>query len=250
MKFGAVSISVLCASSLVNAQRDGVLKRKKPEYLRNADADASTNGVRKLFYGAETRLAENFVPIQISMSVEQGAVVGYDDDGMSSPSLPLLVKAVVVAVSMMVIIWMIFHSSSSLSLSISKPTKHSSTATSWAKTSTSTAASLEAKFNSSSTNYQLKNNKPYKLVERQVVNTFFDHYMFYNGADSIGSGGYQIYVSQDKAKELGIYNITKEEMIVNVTIFDDVDDNGKSMMSPKIQQQEYVIMKSTPITTT
>ena len=146
--------------------------------------------------------------------------------------------AVVVA-SMMVIIWMILHSSSALSYlsmknSISKPTKHSSTATSWAKTSTSTAESLEAKFNS--TNYVVKNNKPYKLVERQVGNSFFDHYMFYNGADSEGSGGYQVYVSQDKAKELGIYNVTTEMVVIDES------------MPPK--QQEYVIMKSTSIVTT
>lgn len=52
---------------------------------------------------------------------------------------------------------------------------------------------------------------PYKLVERQVGKSFFDHYKFYNGSDSLGSGGHQIYVSRDRASELDLFYVSPDD---------------------------------------
>ena len=51
---------------------------------------------------------------------------------------------------------------------------------------------------------------PYKLIERQVGESFFDYYDFYDGADSLGSAGYNTYVSKNRAKQIGIINATTE----------------------------------------
>ena len=52
---------------------------------------------------------------------------------------------------------------------------------------------------------------PYKLVERQEGADFFKYYEFYEGPDSVGSNGYNTYVSQERAKTLGIVNVTYED---------------------------------------
>lgn len=66
----------------------------------------------------------------------------------------------------------------------------------------------------------------YKLVESQEGMKFFDNYHFYDGEDSLGSAGYNTYVSYDKAKSLGI-----------VGVVNDLDTN-----------EEYIMMKSSPTT--
>mmetsp|Transcript_9924 Transcript_9924/g.15283 ORF Transcript_9924/g.15283 Transcript_9924/m.15283 type:complete len:443 (+) Transcript_9924:111-1439(+) len=52
---------------------------------------------------------------------------------------------------------------------------------------------------------------PYKLVERQEGEKFFDYYDFYDGPDSLGSAGYNTYVSKDRAVKSGIFNVTIED---------------------------------------
>eukprot|EP00586_Coscinodiscus_wailesii_P010278 CAMPEP_0172498058 /NCGR_PEP_ID=MMETSP1066-20121228/108848_1 /TAXON_ID=671091 /ORGANISM="Coscinodiscus wailesii, Strain CCMP2513" /LENGTH=578 /DNA_ID=CAMNT_0013271175 /DNA_START=37 /DNA_END=1770 /DNA_ORIENTATION=+ len=51
---------------------------------------------------------------------------------------------------------------------------------------------------------------PYRLVERQVGEAFWESYVFYEGPDSLGSNGYINYVSEAKAFELGIAKIITE----------------------------------------
>lgn len=52
---------------------------------------------------------------------------------------------------------------------------------------------------------------PYKLLERQEGEDFFKYYDFYEGPDSVGSNGYNNYVSQATAIALGIVNVTYED---------------------------------------
>lgn len=62
---------------------------------------------------------------------------------------------------------------------------------------------------------------PYRLVEAHEGRDFFSYYDFYNGSDSLGSAGFNAYVSQSRAEELGIVGIitgeqedgTKEELV-------------------------------------
>jgi Glycosyl hydrolases family 16 len=58
---------------------------------------------------------------------------------------------------------------------------------------------------------------PYKLLQCQEGNEFFDYYDFYDGADSEGSAGYNVYVSDKRAFQLGIANVTKEMYYENTT---------------------------------
>jgi Glycosyl hydrolases family 16 len=51
----------------------------------------------------------------------------------------------------------------------------------------------------------------YKLVERQVGESFFDSYDFWDGPDSVGSAGYNIYVGKHRAMQLGLVNVTTTE---------------------------------------
>jgi hypothetical protein len=52
---------------------------------------------------------------------------------------------------------------------------------------------------------------PYKLIELQEGEKFFSYYDFFDGPDSIGSAGYQTYVGEKRAVELGLANVTKED---------------------------------------
>ncbi|CAJ1959855.1 unnamed protein product [Cylindrotheca closterium] len=49
---------------------------------------------------------------------------------------------------------------------------------------------------------------PYKIVEVQSGKDFFNYYDFYDGADSLGSAGYQTYVSRERADELGLIDFS------------------------------------------
>ena len=51
---------------------------------------------------------------------------------------------------------------------------------------------------------------PYQLVECQEGKSFFKHYDFYVGADSLGSAGYNVYVSEERATEINLLNVTTE----------------------------------------
>jgi len=60
--------------------------------------------------------------------------------------------------------------------------------------------------------YPSRPSGPYKLVQVQTGDDFFDFYDFYNGPDSIGSAGHQDYVGPIKdAKQKGLANVTEEE---------------------------------------
>jgi len=52
---------------------------------------------------------------------------------------------------------------------------------------------------------------PYELSSVQEGATFFDNYEFYDGPDSLGSAGYNNYVSKKRATELNIANITRKD---------------------------------------
>mmetsp|Transcript_22741 Transcript_22741/g.56190 ORF Transcript_22741/g.56190 Transcript_22741/m.56190 type:complete len:445 (-) Transcript_22741:90-1424(-) len=51
---------------------------------------------------------------------------------------------------------------------------------------------------------------PYKIVEVQTGRDFFNYYDFFDGADSIGSGGYNTYVSKKRANQLGLIEFLKD----------------------------------------
>jgi len=51
---------------------------------------------------------------------------------------------------------------------------------------------------------------PYKLLEAQEGDDFFSFYDFYDGPDSIGSAGYNMYVSQSKAEAENIASVITE----------------------------------------
>jgi hypothetical protein len=57
---------------------------------------------------------------------------------------------------------------------------------------------------------------PYILLERQEGEDFFTYYDFYEGPDSVGSNGYNTYVSRSRAETLGIVNVTYEEDALDV----------------------------------
>mmetsp|Transcript_14551 Transcript_14551/g.21461 ORF Transcript_14551/g.21461 Transcript_14551/m.21461 type:complete len:449 (-) Transcript_14551:2029-3375(-) len=53
---------------------------------------------------------------------------------------------------------------------------------------------------------------PYKLVQSQQGESFFDFYEFYNGADSLGSAGYNSYEGpKSRAEKLGLANVTFDD---------------------------------------
>lgn len=56
---------------------------------------------------------------------------------------------------------------------------------------------------------------PYELIERQEGHDFFNYYTYYEGPDSAGSNGYQMYVSERSATDLGIVNVTYEKDILD-----------------------------------
>lgn len=67
---------------------------------------------------------------------------------------------------------------------------------------------------------QLQPIGPYELVECQEGRNFFDYYNFYDGADSLGSAGYNTYVGKKRADKLGLISTMTED------------------------EQEYIYMKS------
>ena len=78
---------------------------------------------------------------------------------------------------------------------------------------------------------------PYQLVERQEGMDFFSYYNFYEGKDSVGSNGYLDYVSEGRALELGILNVTLEQ---------DPDNVYATNGTAKITAEPFVYMGSAP----
>jgi hypothetical protein len=76
---------------------------------------------------------------------------------------------------------------------------------------------------------------PYQLLERQEGMDFFSYYNFYEGKDSVGSNGYLDYVSEERALELGILNVTLEKDPEDV-----YETNGNATAEP------FVYMGSAP----
>jgi len=73
---------------------------------------------------------------------------------------------------------------------------------------------------------------PYQLIERQDSKTFFNYYEFYDGPDSLGSAGRNVYVSRNTAMKLGLTDpISKKDDEHN-------DDDG--------EEEEFVYIHSTP----
>lgn len=56
---------------------------------------------------------------------------------------------------------------------------------------------------------------PYRLVQQQTGQRFLDYYDFLDGPDSLGSAGYNRYVSQKRALDLGILNVTDENIYLS-----------------------------------
>jgi Glycosyl hydrolases family 16 len=52
---------------------------------------------------------------------------------------------------------------------------------------------------------------PYKLVERQVGASLFQYYDFLDGADSLGSAGFNVYVGADRAKETDLARVEVDD---------------------------------------
>ncbi|KAG7336732.1 glycosyl hydrolase family 16 protein [Nitzschia inconspicua] len=52
---------------------------------------------------------------------------------------------------------------------------------------------------------------PYQLIEIHHGKTFLDYYDFADGPDSLGSAGYNTYVSKDRAQELGLFQTEEED---------------------------------------
>lgn len=51
----------------------------------------------------------------------------------------------------------------------------------------------------------------YSLVEAHKGESFFDYYTFFDGPDSLGSAGYNTYVSRDEAESLGIAKVVESD---------------------------------------
>lgn len=62
-------------------------------------------------------------------------------------------------------------------------------------------------------NTTLKARGPYQLLQRQDGEEFFDFYDFYDGEDSEGSAGYNRYVSDERAFQLGLASVTQDDFV-------------------------------------
>jgi len=60
---------------------------------------------------------------------------------------------------------------------------------------------------------------PYRLIEVHEGSSFFDHYDFYEGPDSLGSAGYNMYISKKDAEASSIVDIiqSNDEELVYMT---------------------------------
>jgi Glycosyl hydrolases family 16 len=79
---------------------------------------------------------------------------------------------------------------------------------------------------------------PYKLLEAHQGESFLDYYDFYEGADSLGSAGFNTYVSQQRAMEIGLVQV--------VHIGDDDDDEESSSSSSSSSSHSSILLQSAP----
>lgn len=82
---------------------------------------------------------------------------------------------------------------------------------------------------------------PYQLIENQEGNSFFQYYTFYEGKDSAGSAGYNTYVSMQRAKDIGIVNVTMERDELDVYQF-----GGQADKPNGDKEEPFVYMLSAP----
>lgn len=71
---------------------------------------------------------------------------------------------------------------------------------------------------------------PYKLLEAHYGNNFFDYYDFYNGPDSLGSAGYNVYVDKDRAFQMNLANVTTTTTTTSNTTSGDLDGKEESFI--------------------
>ena len=74
-------------------------------------------------------------------------------------------------------------------------------------TGSSSSSSLDAAATRNKKNFT----GPYKLLEAHLGASFLDYYDFYEGADSLGSAGYNTYVNKQRAMELGLVQVLKDD---------------------------------------
>lgn len=82
---------------------------------------------------------------------------------------------------------------------------------------------------------------PYVLIERQEGDDFFQYYTFYEGKDSAGSDGYNMYVNMQKAKDIGIVNVSMERDELDVYQF-----GGEADLHNGDKEEPFVYMLSAP----
>jgi hypothetical protein len=91
------------------------------------------------------------------------------------------------------------------------------------------------------------------LLERQEGEAFFSYYNFYEGRDSVGSNGYNMYVGKAAAESIGIANVTMEEDELDVYNLQDTRrlqvqsegiDTTTETASPK--KEPFIYMGSAP----
>ena len=72
---------------------------------------------------------------------------------------------------------------------------------------------------------------PYQLESKQVGEDFFNSYTFYEGVDSAGSNGYQLYVSRKKAEADGIVKILPKRGMNSSDTSDSADSHEDHSVS-------------------
>lgn len=87
----------------------------------------------------------------------------------------------------------------------------------------------------------------------QEGDNFFDFYNFYEGPDSVGSNGYITYVSEGRAKEIGIANITMEKDELDVyypsatsTSSGESSSSGRRTLKTDTKEEPFLYISSAP----
>eukprot|EP00934_Nitzschia_sp_Nitz4_P009340 Nitzschia sp. Nitz4//scaffold17_size182527//81430//83144//NITZ4_001852-RA/size182527-snap-gene-0.295-mRNA-1//-1//CDS//3329539334//9330//frame0 len=88
---------------------------------------------------------------------------------------------------------------------------------------------------------------PYALVERQEGDEFFQYYTFYEGPDSVGSNGYINYVSEARATEIGIANVSHETDELDVFFSSQNRRRAEGVKPGNISKEEpFLYLKTAP----
>jgi hypothetical protein len=85
---------------------------------------------------------------------------------------------------------------------------------------------------------------PYQLIERQEGEEMFGYYNFYQGPDSVGSNGYIDYVSEQRAREIAIANITHEADELDVFYRRRI--LGETGEEPPPKKEPFLYLKTAP----